>query len=145
MDGSPLFNCLSRSRKIFLRFLGKFLTISTGVPQAATGASRSSVSLCKICAQARRALFQECRASFQFILKAFPVLELGTRWLVGKLWKYNFQKNLNFFIWCPFDPSKTDFPITSQKRCMLVQKNIALIAGYFSMPSFHRNLARDGS
>ena len=85
------------------------------------------------------------RAVCRPFLNAFPVSELGARWLVGKMWKSTFQKNLNFFIWCPFEPSKTDCPITGQKWCMLVQKNIALIAGYFWMPSFSQNLAQDGS
>ena len=132
-------------QRVFKGFLSEFLTSATGVPWAATGASRSSAFLCKFCAQAHRALFQECRASLQSILKAFPVSELGARWLVGKMWKSNFQKKFNVGIWCPFDPSKIDFPNTGQNWWILVQKCIELFVCHFWMPSQCRNWARDGS
>ena len=135
----------SRYGKSFLRFLGKFLTFSTGVPQAATGTSRLSYGPLYFSLQARRALFQASRASLQLILRAFPVSELGARWLVGNMWKYNFQNNLNFVIWCPFDPSKIDFPNTGQNWWILVQKCIELFVDHFWMPSRCRNWTRDGS
>ena len=55
------------------------------------------------------------RAVCRPFLNAFPVLELIARWLVRKMWRSTFQKNLNFFIWCPFDCSKSYCPITGQK------------------------------
>ena len=53
----------------------------------------------------------DCR----LLLDAFLLSKFGPRWLIGKLWKSNFHKNLNFFIWNQFCCSKYDFPITGQK------------------------------